>query len=136
VKPRRDAATVPAASPAPSPVRPPAAPPVATPDQPEDILAKYGRLGRERAVRRRGRYAAAGFVVASGPGRAEVHQRAALRQAALQELAARGVTIESGGAVTDTRFEAFQQQQAARQYVEQAMRDQIGRRIPGKGMMR
>jgi hypothetical protein len=87
-----------------------------------------------RLARPMRRYTRGGFVVASGPGGADIRQRAALRQAALQELAARGVTIESGGAGSDTRMDEFRQRESARQYVEQAMRDQIGRRIPGKGM--
>jgi hypothetical protein len=140
MNPRRDAATVPAASPAPSPERPPASPPVDTPEPPpEDVLVRYARLGHERAVRR-GRYVAGGFVGITRPGAVPQQDQTALmlaHQASLAAMAASGgLRIESGGAVTDNRFEAFQQEQAARQYVEHAMRDQIGRRIPGKGMMR
>ena len=108
MNPRRDAATVPAA---PEP-------------EPEDILVRYARLGHERAVRR-GRYVAGGFVGITRPGAVPQQDQTALmlaHQASLATMAGGGMTIESGGAVTDNRFEAFQQEQAVRQFVEQARR--------------
>jgi hypothetical protein len=98
---------------------------VARPEQPEDILAKYGRLGRERAARRGGRYALAGFAGITRPGGGQQqHQTAALLQQQLSEaMAGAGPLVEIGGTgEQDTRFEAFQQEQAVRQFVEQARR--------------
>jgi hypothetical protein len=133
MNPRRDAATVPAASPAPSPERPPAAPPVDTPEPPpEDVLVRYARLGRERAVRR-GRYKLAGFAGVSGPGGGQHQQQAgaALQQQAFQQqLATPHMVIESGGGSdVDGRFREFQQEQLARQFLERAARQQIQRGI-------
>ena len=97
---------------------------MATPDQPEDILAKYGRLGRERAVRR-GRYVAGGFVGITRPGGGQQQQQTAalLTQQVSAAMAGAGPLVEIGGTgEQDTRFEAFQQEQAVRQFVEQARR--------------
>jgi hypothetical protein len=108
MNPRRDAATVPAA---PEP-------------EPEDILVRYARLGRERA-RRRGRYVLAGFVGITRPGGGQQqHQTAALLQQQVSAaMAGAGPLVEIGGTgEQDTRFDAFQQQQAVRQFVEQARR--------------
>ena len=104
--------------------RPPAAPPV-TADQPEDVLVRYARLGRERAARRGGRYKLAGFAGVSGLGEGRQQQQAgALLQQQLSEaMAGAGPLVEIGGTgEQDTRFEAFQQEQAVRQFVEQARR--------------
>jgi hypothetical protein len=98
------------------------------PSSEEDVLLRYAKLGRLRRMRR-GRYVAGGFVVASGPGRAEVHQQAQqqqAQQALVQQLAASGALIvESGGAATDTRFEQYREQEFARQFLERAARQQI-----------
>lgn len=118
-----------AASPAPLP-RPapasPAAPPVDTPEPPpEDVLVRYARLGRERAVRR-GRYKLAGFAGVSGLGEGRQQQQAgaALQQQAFQQqLATPRMVIESGGGSdVDGRFREFQQEQLARQFLERAAR--------------
>ena len=89
----------------------------------EDVLLRYNRLGRERAVR--GRYTGGRFSVISRLGDVQHQQQTAalLRQQLSEAMAASGALIvESGSTVTDNRFEAFQQEQAVRQFVEQARR--------------
>ena len=108
MKQRRDAATVPAASPAPAP-----RPAVASPPSP--LLARTARPRPVRHVR-------SGFMVASGPRRAEVHQQAQqqLQCAALAELGARGISITSDrGSDLAGRMHDYRVEQAIKQVVRQ-----------------
>ena len=116
MKPRRDAETVTAA---PEP-------------EPEDILVRYARLGMERG-RGRGRYVAGSFAGVSGLGDVRQQHQTALmlaHQASLAAMAASGgLRIESGGTVTDTRFEQYREQEFAKQFLERAARQQFQKGI-------
>lgn len=119
----------------------PAAPPAATPQQSEDILAKYGRLGRERAGRCRGRYVAAGFAGITRPGDVrQQHQTAAMlaHQASLAAMAGGALIVEAGGAATDTRWNDFAERQSAEgvfERVRQQFQQQPGSSRNGRGLL-